>query len=169
MSYATFTNRLWYAYAKRHEYLKCNYYLFVCLNKPHTDWMSFTSFCDPVNTSGKTIFLLVLLLSQHKRNGTIQSDTGNEMFVNFLSKKEKKNKWNLNGLAYLCVVTSNHFTVWNLLTHTICGFIWINGHIQYVTWMRCCVASLFCFGFFRLCCLLYLRFLRLQKIKYYCY
>lgn len=149
-------------FTKGHKYLKCNHYF---LNKTHTGLDAVYFFLRSCEHFGQNHFPFgfVVKPTQAKWNHSIGhwNRVGERNFVNvFFSSNKMEFKW---VFAYLCVITSDHFTVWNLLTNTVCGLIWINGHIQYVTWMRCCMASLFCFRFFRLCYFLHTDVLRLQK------
>lgn len=128
--------------------------------------MDFISSCDPVNISDKTICLSVLLLGQHMRNGTIQSGTVNRNDINVRYNSISVFLWDEAMIATnLCVVTSNHFTIGNLLAHTIGRFIGIDRHIENITRMRCCMAGCLCFRLFCFCCFLHCTTTQLKQMN----
>lgn len=64
--------------------------------------------------------------------------------------------------TYFRVIASNHFAIRDLLANTIGRFIWINRHIENITWMWCCMAGYLRFWLFWLCRLLKFGYLMLS-------
>lgn len=61
-------------------------------------------------------------------------------FLNLLkiinNKGTMKNINVITNVAYIRVVASNHFSIWYLMTQTVCGLVGVHWHVQDIWWVN---------------------------------